>query len=179
MFRDSEHFPKPCFGDFPPPDRTARSAGGQGQILTPSRRGAVPRTPFILLLLLSGCGGTQCPPGAGQTMRIYDLYFGRSVAGRAEVSDTEWRDFRDRVITPALPNGYTVQDGQGAWMNPRTRSTISEATKILTVALPDTPDTQGVVNRIRSLWQHRFRQYVVGMIVRTGCGSFSPAEAPQ
>ena len=120
-------------------------------------------------------------------MQIYDLYFGRSVSGRAvseravsgraEVSDKEWRDFREQVITPALPNGYTVLDGQGAWMNPRSRATISETTKILVVALPDLPGNLSVINRIRSAWQHRFHQYVVGMTVQTGCGSFSPAEA--
>ena len=111
-------------------------------------------------------------------MRIYDLYLGRSIAGRAEVSDKEWRDFRDQVITPALRDGYTVHDGLGAWMNPRSRATISEDTKILTVAMPDEPDTLGVINRIRSAWQHRFHQYVVGMTMTTGCGSFSTAEAP-
>ncbi len=47
-------------------------------------------------------------------MRIFTLYFGCSVAGRAEVSDKEWREFRDQVISPELPNGYTVLDGQGA-----------------------------------------------------------------
>lgn len=112
-------------------------------------------------------------------MRIFDLYFGRSVSGRGEVTDKEWRDFRDQVITPALPNGYTVLDGQGAWMNPRSRATIAEATKILEVALPDAPDSQTTINRIRAAWQRRFRQYVVGMTVVAGCGSFSPSDAPQ
>ncbi len=111
-------------------------------------------------------------------MRIYDLYFGRAVTGRTEVTDAEWRAFRDQVITPALPNGYTVLDGQGAWMNPRKRSTIAEATKILEVALPDQPESQTAINRIRQAWRHRFHQYVVGMTVRTGCGSFSPEETP-
>jgi hypothetical protein len=130
-------------------------------------------------LLLTGCGASQCQPGAGQTMQIYDLYFGRSISGHGDVSDKDWRDFRDQVITPALPNGYTVLDGQGAWMNPRSRSTISESTKILEVALPDAPESLSVINGIRSRWQTRFHQYVVGMTVRTGCGSFTPAEAPR
>jgi hypothetical protein len=132
----------------------------------------------LIPLVVSACGTSPCQPGGGQAMRIFTLYFGRSVANRPEVSDREWRDFRDQVITPTLPNGYTVMDGQGAWMNPRTRATISEATKILIVALPDSPDTLRPINHIRSVWQHRFRQYVVGMTVQPGCGSFLPAEAP-
>jgi len=111
-------------------------------------------------------------------MQIYNLYFGRSVAGRGEVTDTEWRAFRDQVVTPALPDGYTVLDGQGAWLSPVSRATISEATKILVVALPDASESLTAINRIRSAWQHRFHQYVVGMTVQTGYGSFSPAEAP-
>jgi hypothetical protein len=141
---------------------------------------AAPRKALALLfLLLSACTGPSCQPNGGQIMRIYTLYFGRSVAGRAEVTDREWRDFRDKVVSPALPEGYTVLDGQGAWMNPRSHTTISEATKVLVVALPDAPGTLNVINRIRSEWQHRFNQYVVGMTVQTGCGSFSPAEAPR
>ncbi len=111
-------------------------------------------------------------------MQIFSLYFGRSVSGRAQVSDQEWNEFRDQVVTPTLPDGYTVLDGQGAWMNPRSHVTISEATKILVVALPDAPASRGEINRIRSAWQHRFHQYAVGMTVQTGCGSFSSTEAP-
>jgi hypothetical protein len=132
-----------------------------------------------LILLLSGCGAPRCQPGSGEAMQIYTLYFGRSVTNRAEVSDKEWRDFRDQVLSPALPNGYTVLDGHGAWMNPSTRVTISETTKIVVVALPDVPGGLSVISYIRSNWQHRFHQYVVGMTVQTGCGSFSPAEAPR
>jgi hypothetical protein len=136
--------------------------------------------PAIMVLLLSGCGGpSQCQPGGGHAMRVFNLYFGRSVSGRGAVSDAEWRDFRDHVITPALPNGYTILDGQGAWRNPRSNTTISEATTILVVAMPDAPESQSVINGIRSNWQHRFHQFVVGMTVQTGCGSFLPEDAPR
>jgi hypothetical protein len=135
------------------------------------------RSVWLILPLLSACGAPRCQPGAGQALLVYNLYFGRSVAGRAEVSDREWREFRDQVITPALPNGYTLLDGQGAWLNPRLRTTISENTKILVVALPDAPESLSTINRLRSVWRQRFHQYVVGMTVQTGCGSFSPAEA--
>ena len=133
----------------------------------------------MLFLLLSGCAGSGCQPGAGQAMQIYTLYFGRSVRDRTLVSEQEWRDFRNQVITPALPDGYTVLDGQGAWMNPRSHVTISEATKVLVVAMPEAAASLTAINHIRSSWQQRFHQLVVGMTVQSGCGSFSPAEAPK
>ena len=145
-----------------------------------SKRNSLPAYGFLAAALsLTGCGATQCPAGAGKPVRIYDLYFGRAVSGRSDVSDKEWRDFRDEMITPALPNGYTVLDGQGAWLNPRSRATIVEATKLLEVALPDVPESQVAINAIRAAWQRRFRQYVVGTTVVTGCGSFAPSDAPQ
>jgi hypothetical protein len=131
------------------------------------------------ILLVAGCSAPACQPGAGHALQIYTLYFGRGVTGRGPVSDQEWRDFRNQVITPALPDGYTLFDGQGAWMNPRTHVTIAEATKILVVAMPEAPASLAVINRVRSLWQHRFHQYVVGMTVQSGCGSFSVPEAPK
>ena len=137
------------------------------------------RLALILTLALSGCGGSPCPSGTGQPMRLYTLFLGRSAAGREEISDREWKLFRDRVITPALPNGYTMLDGQGGWLNPRTRATISEPTKILLVALPDTDRSHVIVNQIRAAWQRRFHQYVVGMTTQGVCGSFTPAEAPE
>ena len=110
---------------------------------------------------------------------MYSLYFGRAVKGRAPVTDREWHEFRDQIITPALPDGYSVLDAEGAWMNPRTHVAIAEATKILVVAMPEASDRLIAVNRIRSSWQHRFHQEVVGMIVQSGCGSFSSEEAPK
>ena len=135
------------------------------------------RTALALGLLLTGCQTNRCQPGGGQAMRIYDLYFGRGVSGRADVSDAEWRAFRDEVITPALPDGYTVLDGQGAWLSPRSHTTISESTKILVVAMPDADGGLGIINGIRSRWRQRFHQYAVGMTVHAGCGSFSSEEA--
>jgi len=131
---------------------------------------------LLLIILLAACAAPRCQPGGGQEMQVYNLYFGRSVAGRGEVTDREWQEFRDQIITPALPNGYTVVDAKGAWMNPRLRTTISENTKVLIVALPDGPDGLSAINHIRDVWRQRFHQYVVGMTVQTGRGSFSPAE---
>ena len=142
------------------------------------RRPAPFLTLAFLTLTLAGCGGS-CPSGAGQPMRVYTLFFGRAAGGREEISDKEWKVFRDRVISPALPNGYTTLDGQGAWLNPRSRVTISETTKIVMVALPDTDSSHVIVNQIRSTWQRRYHQYVVGMTTQNACGSFTPAESPQ
>jgi hypothetical protein len=75
-------------------------------------------------------------------------------------------------VTADLPNGYTILDATGAWMNPITRKTIKEATKVLIAALPATPDSLVAVNRIRRDYQIKFRQQLVGMTAEQACGTF-------
>jgi hypothetical protein len=108
----------------------------------------------------------------GPPVLVFDLFFGRNSTGRGNVTDKEWRDFLDQEITPNLPNGYTVLDADGAWMNPISQKTIHEPTKLLLVALPDVPDSLAAITRIRNAYQVRFRQQLVGMAVQRGCGSF-------
>jgi hypothetical protein len=122
---------------------------------------------------LSACGAPRCQQGVDQAMQIYNLYFGLSVSGRPPITEREWKAFREQVITPALPDGYTVLDGEGAWKNPRSRQTITESTKILQVAMPDTPESLDIINRLRLAGQEKLYQSVIGMTVRNGCGSFA------
>jgi hypothetical protein len=131
-----------------------------------------------LLLMIGGCTTSEpppnCPAGAGSPMRVYELYFGRAITGRDDVSEVEWRAFRDQSITPNLPEGYTVLDGSGAWLNPQTHTTITEPTKILIAATPDTPASLAAIQRIRTDYEAAFHQQSVGMTSHQACGSFSP-----
>ena len=72
-------------------------------------------------------------------MLAFELFFGRSIRGQAEVSDSAWDDFLNRMVTPNLPNGYTVFDAIGAWLNPATRRTVRERTKVLLAVCPMLP----------------------------------------
>jgi hypothetical protein len=124
---------------------------------------------------LTGCAitpGAVCSPGLGEPMLVFDLFFGRSIVRRNDLTEQEWRGFLDDTVTVNLPGGYTVMDASGAWMNPTTRKTITEASIVLVTALPDQPDSLEAVNRIRTAYQARFHQQLVGMTVTRACGSF-------
>jgi hypothetical protein len=105
-------------------------------------------------------------------MAVFTLYFGEAIRGRPDLTEREWQSFLDHVVTPGVPDGYTVLDGSGAWRNPATGTTAAEATKILIVALPDTPDSLAAINRIRAAYQTDFRQLLVGMTVEQACAAF-------
>jgi len=124
---------------------------------------------------LGGCAGSgpaPCGPGLGSSVTLFTLFFGRSIPGRGDLTDKEWQVFLDRTITANLPNGYTILDASGGWMNPVTHKTVKEPTKVLLVALPDVPDSLTAVNRIRTAYQIDFHQQLVGMTIQSGCGTF-------
>ena len=126
-------------------------------------------------LLLSGCAARPIAPtcaAGSEPMRVFELYFGRSKADHAYVTDAEWDKFRSEVITLNLPDGYTVLDGTGAWLDPKTHTTIGEPTKILLVAVPDTVAAAAAIERVRSAYEKRFNQTAVGMTTHAVCGSF-------
>ena len=66
-------------------------------------------------------------------MLEYQLFF-----GRGSVTEQAWTDFAAGVVTPHLPDGFTVVDADGQWMNPATHRISSERTKVIVVAVPDT-----------------------------------------
>ncbi len=105
-------------------------------------------------------------------MILVDLFFGRAIAGRQDVTNQEWQTFLDDTVTVNLPNGYTVLDAQGAWMNPMTGKTIHEASLVIRVGMPDGAESLAAVGRIRTVYQLRFHQQSVGMTLTRGCGSF-------
>ncbi|HET6309230.1 MAG TPA: DUF3574 domain-containing protein [Rhodopila sp.] len=114
----------------------------------------------------------SCAPGAGAPVAIYTLYFGRSIPGREDLTDPEWRDFLNATVTPNLPHGYTVFDANGAWMNPVTHRTVNEGTKVLVAALPEGPPGQAAIQQVRAAYQLKFHQQLVGMTIAHGCGDF-------
>ena len=137
--------------------------------------------------LLSGCAPGEPPahdaavepaayvcllPGE-KRMLVAELFFGRNVPGRAPVSEAEWSDFAAQVITRYLPDGFTVHDGAGQWLNPATGNIVRERTKILTVASErPRPDLKDRLTAITEAYRSRFRQQSVGVITRNACAAF-------
>jgi hypothetical protein len=126
---------------------------------------------------LTGCAGDearhQCAAGAGSPMVVYDLFFGRTIDGRAApVSDAEWAGFVERVVTPNLPAGFTVLDGQGQWQDPATGKTMRDPTKILIAVAPPTAQTAAAIDTIKEAYKRQFKQRSVGMVSHAACADF-------
>ena len=128
-----------------------------------------------MIASLGGCAAQSkplCAPGFGAPLANFTLFLGKAIPGREDLTDQEWRVFVDTTVTANLPNGYTVLDANGGWMNPTTHKTVNEDTKVLLVALPEVPDSLAAINRVRTAYQIKFRQQLVGMTVEHACGVF-------
>lgn len=105
------------------------------------------------------------------------LFFGRDIPGRAQLTDAEWAAFAARMLTPNFPGGFTVSDGDGAWRDPSNGATITEQTKIVMVASPTNADMAGSdmavhIAAVTNAYKVEFHQQSVGILQRSVCGAF-------
>ena len=105
-------------------------------------------------------------------MLVAELFFGRGMKGHAPVTDAEWAEFAAQTLTPNLPDGFTVFDGEGQWRNPQTGQIVNARTKILIVAAERTPDLAQRLSAVIEAYKGRFRQQSVGIITRDSCLAF-------
>src|SRR5215472_17025306 len=118
-------------------------------------------------LLLSSCGQLACERVGGTPMLEYQLYFGRT-----SVADETWADFVAGVVTKNLPDGFTVLNGEGQWMNPTSDRISHERTTIIIVAVPDTAASATAIAAIKNAAIQRFHQQSVGTVIHPVCGAF-------
>jgi Protein of unknown function (DUF3574) len=123
------------------------------------------------LTIASGCsqvpGPLPCARLGGTPMLEYHLFF-----GRASVTDPAWAEFSAHVITPQLPDGFTVLDANGQWMNPMTHRIVGERTTILVVALPDSAANDAAITAVKDTYHAQFHQQSVGTTVQAVCAAF-------
>jgi len=127
----------------------------------------------LLTLLLSGCTllePPRCPPGQ-ERVRTAQLFFGRDVAGRPEVSEAEFRKFVDEVLTPRFPDGLTVLDGGGQWKNAQNKL-IRESSKVVILVMPRGPQANLRLNEVRAAYKQRFSQDSVLQVTQPACVAY-------
>ena len=113
-----------------------------------------------------GCQGSQKP------QQVADLLFGRKIGDHVTVSEGAWRRFVGREITTRFPDGLTILDGRGQWLDPKTKRIVREPSSVVMIALPGNAEDHDRLNLIADLYKRQFRQQSVGIIVRPACVSF-------
>lgn len=127
----------------------------------------------LLAALLSGCahpriaftspsapatlsGDTAHP---GQTKGWVDtrLYFGLGPTDHPDngVSETLWRDFLDKEVSPRFPAGLSVVDVYGQWQGKNQTTPERLRSKMLIIDYPDTRENRDKIEAIRAAWKQR------------------------
>ena len=125
-----------------------------------------PSLPSPAIAQVLECQGSQKP------QHVVDLLFGRKIGDRVAVSEGAWRRFVAREITTRFPDGLTILEGRGQWLNPNTKRVIHEPSNVVMIALPGSTEDFDRLNQIAEAYKRQFRQQAVGIIVRPACVSF-------
>jgi hypothetical protein len=150
------------------------------QKLTPfSRRNGLRSVVHVCAVLLALVGegdlyaqSAACPFPDQQPMLVIQLFFGRYVPHRSPVTAAEWNDFLRHHVTPLFPNGFTVYDAYGQWLNPQLHTVIRQATTVIVIATADTPEVRSKIAEISEEYKREFHQLSVGVLSGPGCGAF-------
>ncbi len=115
---------------------------------------------------------TTCPFAGQKPMLVTQLFFGRSIRHRGPVTAGEWNAFLRQHVTTLFPDGFTVYDGYGQWLNPKTQAISRDPTKVVVIATADTPEVHSKVAELSEAYRRLFHQESVGVLSVTECGAF-------
>ena len=105
------------------------------------------------------------------------LFFGRSIAGRAMVSDDEWRRFLDEEVTTRFPAGFSVAHLDGQYRNSAGMIAREQSKELLIVVRAGAADAAGAADEaklaaIRDAYKRRFNQDSVLLVESAVCAAF-------
>jgi len=129
------------------------------------------------LIALTGCGAAAkphglCPLTSEQPFTVVELFFGRDIPGREPLTEAEWSDFSTRIVTQQFPDGFTVLDGDGQWLDQSTGRVVHEKSKILLAAADPDSDLAARIGAVSDAYRKEFHQQSVGVLTTNSCGAF-------
>ncbi len=126
---------------------------------------------IVLALLASGCTRQPAPatPSAVAPALAGDpahpahtagwvdtrLYFGLGPADEPGkgISESAWRAFLDKEVTPRFPDGLSVIDVYGQWQGKEEKTPERIRTKLLVIDYPDIQENRDKIEAIRAAWK--------------------------
>jgi len=88
----------------------------------------------VVCLIVLGLTFSGCASGGAGEWREFKIYCGMS-SRAGDVSEEAWREFCDKQVSAAFPDGYTVLDSTGYWRSGPDTS-ASERSKVILIAAP-------------------------------------------
>ena len=140
-----------------------------------ARRSLVLLATLTALLALSCSDGEQmtCPEGL-EPYVAFNFYFGLQTSGGEEVTDAEWQTFLAQEVTPRFPDGLTVFDAAGQWLDTDADRLYREGTKVLNILVPadSAESAKRALDEIADVYVEQFDQQVVFKTSAQSCAGF-------
>jgi hypothetical protein len=101
--------------------------------------------------------GDPAHPGLTRGWVDTRLYFGLGPADHPDqgISESDWRAFLDREVTPRFPDGLSVVDVYGQWQGKNQTVPERLRTKLLVIDYPDNAENRAKVDAIRLAWKQK------------------------
>lgn len=114
-----------------------------------------------LLTTTPACTNCLTRAESSQKTLIKDeLYFGLSKPGGKTISEVEWQQFLNRVITPRFKDGLTVMDANGQYLN-NSGKLSREKTKLIILVYETNQSKNQMVQEAISSYKKTFQQEAV------------------
>ena len=143
-------------------------------LLTILPAGCVQHRPVVSSAAAPTLNGDPAHPDSTRGWVDTKLYFGLGLADHPEqgISETEWRGFLDREVTPRFPAGLSVVDVYGQWQGKSATAPSRLRSKMLIIDYPDTQENRDKIEAIRSAWKQKTGQQSVLRITEPADVSF-------
>lgn len=86
-----------------------------------------------------------------------ELYFGRTIGINGYVSDIQWNQFLQNVVTLYFPDGFTTLTGTGQWKM-ENGDIVKERTMIVIILHDNTGFANDNITLIKNAYCRRFHQ---------------------
>jgi hypothetical protein len=107
----------------------------------------------------------------GKRFARTELFFGLSRPG-GEVTEAEFQNFIDTIVTPLFPAGLTLLTGTGQFQSEDGSKPIQERSKLLILFYPFTNESSRKIEQIRAEYITKFQQQSVLRVDENSCVSF-------
>lgn len=118
--------------------------------------------------------GDSTHPSHAQGWVDTKLYFGLGPADHPQqgVSETVWRDFLDKEVTPRFPAGLSVLDVYGQWESKDSSTPERLRSKLLVIDYADSVENRAKIAAIRAAWKQKTGDQSVLMVTEPADVSF-------
>lgn len=109
---------------------------------------------------------TQSVPLGAFTLIKEELYFGLGLPNGKTLSQSQWQNFLDREITPRFPDGLTVVDAYGQYLNQKGKLS-KERTKWVILLYKPRRDREQALQTLIHRYKQQFHQESVLRVTST------------